>query len=256
MSSWPGSPSPGRRLAYSVGFTITDDIAARHPARSPTAPGPPPTTPTARSGPARGSPSSPACWTWPAWPSGDAGHRPQGTPPSRRPAAVHRPRRAPLHLLRHQHQAAGSSPTWNCATAAAPAARTASAPPKTPACATCPCTASPRTRSGARSSPWPANCSPGCRCSPCTAPPAAGNPNGCGCACSPSPGASSAAAGASGSASPPRWPWATADHRRHHPAAGPAHPADQHATRPYDQERTTRGPVEPRPPGATAGPPR
>ena len=34
---------------------------------------------------------------------GDAGDRPQGMPPPRRPAAVHRPRRAPLHLLRHQH---------------------------------------------------------------------------------------------------------------------------------------------------------
>ena len=37
---------------------------------------------------------------------------------------------------------------------------------------------SPRTRSGARSSPWPANYLPGCRCSPWTAPPAAGNPSG------------------------------------------------------------------------------
>jgi Transposase DDE domain group 1 len=38
-----------------------------------------------------------------------------------------------------------------------PAARTASARPRTPACATSPCTASPRTRSGASSPPWPAN---------------------------------------------------------------------------------------------------
>src|SRR6516165_9791812 len=36
---------------------------------------------------------------------GDAGDRPQGTPPPRRPAAVHRPRRAPVHLFRHRRQA-------------------------------------------------------------------------------------------------------------------------------------------------------
>jgi hypothetical protein len=35
---------------------------------------------------------------------GDAGDRPQGTPAPRRPAAIHRHRRAPLHLLCHQHQ--------------------------------------------------------------------------------------------------------------------------------------------------------
>ena len=58
--------TPGRRLAYSVGFTITDDIADAILARSP----PAAWTPglrrrAARSGPAPGSPRSPACWTWP-----------------------------------------------------------------------------------------------------------------------------------------------------------------------------------------------
>ena len=51
-----------------------------------------------------------------------------------------------------------------------------------------------------------------------------------------------------------RWPWAARDHRRDRPAAG--HPVrltsrNSH----YDQERRAPGPVEPRPPGATAGQP-
>jgi hypothetical protein len=50
---------------------------------------------------------------------------------------------------------AGSSQTWNCATAAGPGARTGSAARRTPACGTSRCTASPRTRCDARSSPWP-----------------------------------------------------------------------------------------------------
>jgi hypothetical protein len=58
----------------------------------------------------------------------------------------------PKHLRRGRH--------------GGPAARTASATPATPACATCPCTTPPRTRSGWRSSPSPSTSSPGCRCSP------------------------------------------------------------------------------------------
>ena len=61
-------------------------------------------TPAARSGRVPGSRRSPACWTWRTG-RRDAGHRPQGTPPPRRAAAVHRHRRPPVHLLRHQHQA-------------------------------------------------------------------------------------------------------------------------------------------------------
>ena len=63
----------------------------------------------------------------------DAGDRPQGTTPPRRPAADHRRRRAAGHRVRHQHQPAGNCPTWSCGTAAGPAPRTGSASPKTPA---------------------------------------------------------------------------------------------------------------------------
>ena len=54
---------------------------------------------------------------------------------------------------------------WNYATGAVPGARTGSAAPKTPACGACRCTDMTRTRSGARSSPWPANSWPGSPCS-------------------------------------------------------------------------------------------
>jgi Transposase DDE domain group 1 len=55
---------PGRRLAYSVGFTSTEDVQQAI-LRSPRMPGLPPMTPRARSGPAPGSRRSPACWTCP-----------------------------------------------------------------------------------------------------------------------------------------------------------------------------------------------
>jgi hypothetical protein len=51
---------------------------------------------------------------------------------------------------------AASSRTWNCAAGAARGAKTASAMPKTPGCATSRCTTLTRTRSGASSPPWPA----------------------------------------------------------------------------------------------------
>ena len=54
---------PGRRLAYSVGFTITEEVQQAIL----TLPGrvwEPPMTRAARSGPAPGSRNSPACWTW------------------------------------------------------------------------------------------------------------------------------------------------------------------------------------------------
>ena len=60
---------PGRRLQYSVGFTITDDIhdaILKVPARAWT----PAYDATGRSATARGSPSSPACSTCPSWPKG------------------------------------------------------------------------------------------------------------------------------------------------------------------------------------------
>lgn len=101
--------------------------------------------------------------------------------PAGQPQEVGGVRLAPAldrHLVGRYQPAA---PTWNCATAAAPASRTASAPPpKTPALPTCPYTTWTRTGSGAPSSPWPARSPPGCNCSssPST-PPAGGNPSGC-----------------------------------------------------------------------------
>ena len=82
----------------------------------------------------------------------------------------------------------GSSPTWSCVTAAAPGPRTASAPRRTPGCATCPCTGWTKTGSGRPSSRWPATSPPGPRCLPSPSiPPAAGSPSGCGCGSSPCP---------------------------------------------------------------------
>ena len=191
---------PGRRLAYSVGFTITDDVQE-----------------AILKIPDRAGPCLRRRWPGPArrlgrrdhrhagpgrLAEGDAGHRPQGTP---HPGAQLRFTDIDGHRftcfatstkggqladleLRHRRRARCED-RIRCA--------------KDTGLRNLPCTATPRTRSGARSSRWPANCSPGCRCSPSTAPPAAGNPNGCGCGSSPAPGASSAAAAASGSASPP-----------------------------------------------------
>ncbi len=63
--------------------------------------------------------------------------------------------------------------------------RTASAPPRTPACGTCPSTVTTRTASGSHSSRWPWTCWPGCRCSPWpTTTPADGNRKPCACGCS------------------------------------------------------------------------
>ncbi len=90
--------SPGRRLQYSVGFTMTSDICdaiGKLPARAWT---------PAYNGDRQVRPGA-----WVAeltgmlnlqgWPKG----RPQGAPAPRRAAAVHRHRRPPLHVLRHQH---------------------------------------------------------------------------------------------------------------------------------------------------------
>ena len=96
----------------------------------------------------------------------DAGHRPQGTPApwarscgSPTSTGTGSPPSPPTRRR-------ASSRTWSCCTGAGPAARTGSAAPRTPGCATCPSRASPRTSCGARSSPWPASCWPGPRCSP------------------------------------------------------------------------------------------
>ena len=63
MTSWPGSPS--RAGGWPTRSGSPSPRTSRTPSsRSPPAPGPPPMTPTARSGPAPGSRRSPACWTW------------------------------------------------------------------------------------------------------------------------------------------------------------------------------------------------
>ena len=154
-----------RRLHYSVGMTITEDIQAaigKVPAAA--------WTPAydgdgqvrdGRLGRGHHRPAGPGRLA-----GRDAGHRPQGTAAPRRAAAVHRHRRAPVHLPSPPTRRKASSPTWNCGTGGGPGARTGSAAPRTPGCGTCRSRASPRTRSGARSSRWPASCSPGRRCSP------------------------------------------------------------------------------------------
>ena len=128
----------------------------------------------------------------------DAGHRPPRASASRRPTAADRPQRLADHLLRHQHPRHRLDPAHPARsdTVNAPAAKTASAASKTPACATCPSTATRPTGSGSRSSPSPPTCSPGPKPWPSTTinPPAGGNPNASASASSPSPAASSAPA--------------------------------------------------------------
>ena len=86
---------------------------------------------------------------------------------------------------------AGAWATSRPATGSGPAPRTASEGSRTPGCATCPCTTSPPTRSGASSCCSQPTCCPGPRPSPWpTPPPASGNPNDSGSACCTSPHAS------------------------------------------------------------------
>jgi hypothetical protein len=103
---------------------------------SPAGSGSRPMMPAARYGPVPGSQSSPACWTLSSWRGMRVIVRKEG-PPARRTTAVHRHRRAPLDLLRHRR------PAWAAADLELrqrrpPGAKTASATPKTPGCATCP----------------------------------------------------------------------------------------------------------------------
>ena len=130
-----------QRLSYSVGFTLPDDH--RRPAANDPRAGVDPGLRRRRPGPRRRLGRRAHRPARPDRLAGrDAGHRPQGTPAPRRPAAVHRRRRAPASPRSPPTPPAGSSPTWSCGTAAAPAPRTGSASRKTPACATCRCTTS------------------------------------------------------------------------------------------------------------------
>ena len=98
--AWVASAGPA--AAYSVGITITEDMQQAiltlpdrvwEPAMTP--------EPGAAGCVGRGDDRH-------AGPGGvagrDAGDRPQGTPASWRATAVHRPRRPPVHRLRHRHQ--------------------------------------------------------------------------------------------------------------------------------------------------------
>ena len=90
--------SPGRRLHYSIGMTITDEMQQAilqlpdriwEPAYD------------------AGGQARPGAWVAEltgllGLAGGDAGDRPQGTPPPRRPAAVHRHWRPPVHRFRHR----------------------------------------------------------------------------------------------------------------------------------------------------------
>jgi hypothetical protein len=110
-----------------------------------------------------------------------------------------------------------------------------------------------RIRSGARSSRWLVSCWPGHRCSRWPGRPAAGSPSGSGCACSPSRAGSPAEAAGCGCASRRTGPGPRTSPPQP-PACRPSHPADQ----PEQLQRPGRrnpGPVEPRPPGAAAGQP-
>ena len=213
-----------RRLHYSVGMTITDDMQAallKVPASGWT--------------PAYDGDGQVRDGAWVAditglldtggWPAGlrvivrKNGPIPVRSCGSPMPTATGSPPSPPT-------RSAASSRTWNCATGSGHAARTASAAPRTPGCGTCHSRGSPRTSCGARSSPWPASSWPGRRCSPSPAPPAAGNPSGSASASSPSPAAWPAAAAACACGSLNDGPGLRRSPPRP-PACGPSRPANQ-----------------------------
>ena len=244
---------PGRRLAYSVGFTITDDIAGRHP-------------------------QDPR-------PGVDAGLRRRRRGPRRR---VGRRAHRPAGPVRPGRRACGSSSARNARTPArscgSPTSTGTGSPasPPTPARgqladlelrhrrrARCEDRIRCAKDTGLRNLPlhgydqnqiWCEIVALACellawmQMLALTGPARrVGTQDGCGCACSPPPGGSSAAAAACGCAWPPAGPGPP---RSPPPSAAcrPSHPADQPAPIPATR-KDNRGPVEPRPPGATAGPP-
>jgi Transposase DDE domain group 1 len=114
---------PGRRRHYSVGLTITDDIAGAIVK-----------IPAAVWTPAYDGEGQVRDGAWVAeitgvlnldgWPAGMRVIVRKERPHPRRTAAVHRHQRAPVHLLRHRRQATGSAPISSCGTGGAPGART------------------------------------------------------------------------------------------------------------------------------------
>ena len=234
---------PGRRLAYSVGFTITEDIQQAIL-----------TIPDRVWEPAydAGGQVRPGAWVAEITGMLDLSGWPKGMR-----VIVRKERPHPGAQLRftdidgHRFTAfatstkAGSSLTWNYATGAGQGARTGSAAPRTPGCATCPSRDSRRTRCGARSSRWPASCWPGCRCSPSRRRPPVGTETAAAAALhlrrAPRPRQPPPEA-------PPRRQLALGrpDHHRDHPPPGPRTRLTSR-THPCDQEGHTAGPWNPAP---------
>jgi Transposase DDE domain group 1 len=147
--------SPGRRLHYSVGMTITEDVAEAI-LRLPDRVWEPAYDADGQARPGAWVAEITGMMDLAGWPEGMRvivrKERPTPAPSCGSPTST-----GTASPASPPTPHAGSWLTWSCVTAAGPAARTASAPPRTPGCATCPCTASPRTRSGASLSQWPAN---------------------------------------------------------------------------------------------------
>jgi Transposase DDE domain group 1 len=150
---------------------------------------------------------------------------------------------------------ARTSPRWSCATAAAPASRTASAPARTPACATSPTTPANTTRPGwsSRSSPRTRSAGPSSPASTASSP--TPNPSDCATGCCTRPGGSSATAAAADCdgkltgpgprRSPPRSPGCARSHRSADARRGAPR-------RPADTQRRVRPPAIPAQTGRSA----
>jgi Transposase DDE domain group 1 len=234
---------PARRLHYSVGFPMTDDVQAAILK-----------VPAAAWTPAYDSEQMVRPGAWVAeltgmldladWPNGmrliAVRNAPTLAPSCGSPISAGTGSRASPPIPR-----AGSSPTSNDATGCAPAARTLSAPPRTPACATCPCTATPPTISGPNWWPWPANSWPGSDAHPARPSPQVGTQT------------PAAADLHCGWAHRPRRTAATAPHRRTLALGHPDHQRLRPAPRPRARLTSHQPPLRPerKPPGPHGTPP-
>ena len=169
--------------------------------------GPRLTTQTSRSGTGLGSRTSPACWTCPPGRPG-CGSSSARSARTRGRSCGHRPRRAPVHRVRHRRQ---ERPARGPGTAAPPPGplREGSAAPRTPGCGTCHLKGFAHNQLRCEIVALACELLAWTQLLALAGRPAGGSPGACGCACSPSRGAWSAAAAACGSASP-------------HAGAGPA----------------------------------
>lgn len=144
-----------RHLSYSLGFTLTDDTVAAI-AKIPDHVWTPASDTDGDIRDGAWVLDATGCSTCPAGPRGcGSSSEPNAPTPARNCGsptctATGSPRSPPT-------PSAVNLPTWNCHTGAGPAAKTASASAKTPACATSRCTATRKTTSGSRSSPSRSN---------------------------------------------------------------------------------------------------